>query len=79
MRSAGEGQPYPTWRLYSTMRIAMGCYETVVLGIPRPCTARGVSTGTGEQLVVTEEQEEMHVECSSGIIGRPRHGGTPMA
>ena len=23
-----------------------------------------------------EEQEEMYVECSSGIIGRPRHGGT---
>ena len=35
-----------------------------------------VSTWTGEQLVVTGEQEEMHVECSSGIIGRPRHGGT---
>ena len=24
----------------------------------------------------SEEQEEMHVECSSGINGRPRHGGT---
>ena len=24
----------------------------------------------------SEEQEEVYVECSSGIIGRPRHGGT---
>ena len=31
----------PTWRLNSTMRIAMGCCETVVLGIPKPCTAMG--------------------------------------
>ena len=29
----------PTWRLNSTVRIAMGCCDTVVLGIPRPCTA----------------------------------------
>ena len=24
----------------------------------------------------SEEQKEMYVECSSGINGRPRHGGT---
>ena len=47
------------------MRIAMGCYETVVLGDSQTMH----STWVGEQLVVTEEQEEMYVECSSGIIG----------
>ena len=35
-----------------------------------------VSTWTGEQLVVTKEEEKVYVECSSGIIGRPRYGGT---
>ena len=46
---------YPTWRLYSTMRTAMGCYV-----LP------------GEHMF-SEEQEEMYVECSSGVNGRPRH------
>ena len=29
-----------------------------------------------EENTFSEEQEEMYVECSSGINGRPRHGGT---
>ena len=48
------------------MRIAMGCCETVVLGIPRPCTAMGCCVLSGEH-TFSEEQEEMHVEYSSGV------------
>ena len=40
------------------------------------CSQTMLSTWTGEEVDVTEQQEEMHVECSSGTIGRPRHGGT---
>ena len=38
----------PTWRLNSTMRIAMGCCETVVPGIPKPRTAMGSCVLSGE-------------------------------
>ena len=38
----------PTWRLDSTMRIPMGCSETVVLGIPKPRTAKGNCVLSGE-------------------------------
>ena len=30
---------------------------------------------SGEHMF-SEEQKEMHVECRSGVNGRPRHGGT---
>ena len=38
----------PTCRLNSTMRMAMGCCETVVLGIPKPRTAMGSCVLSGE-------------------------------
>ena len=38
-------------------------------------TAMGCYVLSGEHSF-SKEQEEMHVECSSGINGRPRHGGT---
>ena len=38
-------------------------------------TAMGCYMLSGEH-TFSEEQEEMYVECSSGINGRPRHGGT---
>ena len=37
-------------------------------------TAMGCYVLLGEH-TFSEEQEEMHVECISGINGRPRHGG----
>ena len=42
----------------------------------RPCTAMGCCV-LSEEHTFSEEQKEMHVECSSGINRRPRHGGTP--
>ena len=41
----------------------------------RPCTAMGCCVLSGKH-TFSEEQKEMHVECSSGVNGRPRHGGT---
>ena len=38
-------------------------------------TTMGCYVLSGEH-TYSEEQEEMHVECSPGINGRPRHGGT---
>ena len=38
-------------------------------------TAMGCYVRSGEH-TFSEDQEEMYVECSCGIIGRPRHGGT---
>ena len=39
----------------------MGCYETVGLGIPKPCTATGCCVLSGEH-TFSEEQEEMFVD-----------------
>ena len=49
------------------MRIAMGCYETVVLGIPRPGKGMGCSVLSGEH-TFSEEQEEMYVDTSSAAL-----------
>ena len=49
------------------MRIAMDCCETVVLGIPRPCTAMGCCVLSGEH-TFSEEQEEMYADTSSAAL-----------
>ena len=36
----------------------------------------GFATCFSGKHTFSEEQEEMHVECSSAINGRPRHSGT---
>ena len=41
----------------------------------RPCTAMGCCV-LSEEHTFSDEQKEMHVECRSGVNGRPRHGGT---
>ena len=41
----------------------------------RPCTAMSSCVPSGEH-TLSEEQEKMYVECSSGLNGRPRHGDT---
>ena len=43
------------------MRIAMRCYVTVGLGIPRPYVLSGEQT-------FSEEQEEMYVDASSAAV-----------
>ena len=45
----------------------MGCCETVVLGIPRPCTTMGCCVLSGEHSF-SEEQEEMYVDTSSAAL-----------
>ena len=49
------------------MRTAMGCYVTVGLGIPRPCTAMGCCVLSGQH-TFSEEQEEMYVDTSSEAL-----------
>ena len=49
------------------MRIAAGCYETVMLGIPRPCTAMGCCVLPGGH-TFSEEQEEMYVDTTSTAL-----------
>ena len=57
-----------TWRFCSTMRIAMGCCETVLLGIPRPCTAVGHYELSGAHFFRrTGRDLRRYVECSSGV------------
>ena len=45
----------------------MGCFLTVGLVIPRPCTAMGCCVLPGEH-AFSEEQEEMYVDASSAAL-----------
>ena len=58
------------------MRIAMGCYVAVELGIPMTHAQQRVAVCFQESTRFQKSRRRCYVECRSGVNGRPRHGGT---